>query len=57
MLRLSDFVAEKKRFYNLSRGLCISASKPVGRWNLERTSDTSKDNLLILSRLRSFWDL
>ena len=27
MLHLSDFVAGRKRFYNLSRGLSISASK------------------------------
>ena len=26
-LRLSDFVAGRKRSYNLSRGLCILASK------------------------------
>ena len=27
MVRFSDFVASRKRFYNLSRGLCISALK------------------------------
>ena len=27
MLSLSDFATGRKRFYNLSRGLCISASK------------------------------
>ena len=27
MLRLNDFVVARKRFYNMSRGLCISASK------------------------------
>ena len=27
MLRLNDFVTARKRFYNLSRGLFISASK------------------------------
>ena len=27
MLCLNDFVAGRKGFYNLSRGLCISASK------------------------------
>ena len=27
MLGLSDFITGRKRFFNLSRGLCISASK------------------------------
>ena len=34
MLCLSDFVAGKKRFYNLSRGLCISASNHCRKMKL-----------------------
>ena len=35
MLRFSDFPEDRKRFYNLGRGLCISAQHAVGRENLE----------------------
>ena len=33
MLRLSDLVAPRKRLNNLSRGLCISASKHFRKMN------------------------
>ena len=49
MLRLSDFVAGRKKFYNLSRGLCISVRKKMQEEQIDNThsSDTSKENLLI----------
>ena len=34
MLRLNDFVAARKRYYNLSRGLFISASKHCRKMKL-----------------------
>ena len=34
MLRLSDFVVGRQRFYNLSTGLCISASKHCRKMKL-----------------------
>ena len=55
MLRLSDFLARRKRFYNLRRGLCISASKQCRKMKFRtHSSDTSKKNLLILSRLSAY---
>ena len=51
MLCLSDFVAGRKRFYNLSRGLCISASK---HYRNTHSSETTKENLLLLSLLSDF---
>ena len=46
MLHFNDFVAGRKRFYNLSRGLCISAAKHCRK--MTHSSDTSKENLLSL---------
>ena len=56
MLRLSDFVAGRKRFYNLSRGLCISASKHCGKMKFRTHIHLTliKENLFILSRLSDF---
>ena len=55
MLRLSDFVGGRKRFYNLSGGLCISASKHCRKMKFRtHSSDTSKEILLILSRFSDF---
>ena len=54
MLHLSDFVAGTKRFYNLSRGLCISATKHCRKMKFTHSSDTSKKKLLIFSRLSDF---
>ena len=54
MLRLSDFVVGRKRFHNLSKGLCISASKHRKMLTSIRSSDTSKQNLLLMSQLSDF---
>ena len=60
MLRLSDFVAGRNIFYNLSRELCISATKHcrIGklkfRTHIIRTLHVGRENLLILSRLSDF---
>ena len=55
MSRMSDFVEGRKRFYNLSRGLCISASKHCRKMKFRtHLFDTSKKNLLILSCLSDF---
>ena len=53
-LQYSDFVTGRKRFYNLSRGLCISASKYCRKMKFRTyVLDTSKKNLL-LSQLSDF---
>ena len=55
MLCLSDFVAGRKRFYILSRGLYISASKHCRKMKFRTHIHlTSKENVLILSHLSDF---
>ena len=55
MLRLNDFVAARKRFYNLSMELFISASKHCRKMKFRtHSSNTSKQNLLILLCLSDF---
>ena len=56
ILLMSDFVAARKRFYTPSRGLplCISASKHCSKIQNTHSSNTSKQNLLILSCLSDF---
>ena len=59
MLFFYDFVAARKRFYNLSRRLFISASKHCRKMNCRKiwnthSSNTSKQNLLILLCLSDF---
>ena len=56
MLCLIDFVAGRRRFYNLSMGLCIPASIHCRKTKLECICSvgTSKESLLILSRLSDF---
>ena len=57
MLRLSDFVAGIKRFYNLSRELCISAAKHSREMKFIThiyLTLVLKEYLLILSRLSDF---
>ena len=55
MLRLSDFVTGRKRFYYLSRGLCISDLKHSRTMKFRIcSSDISKQNLLLMSLLSDF---
>ena len=43
MLRLSDFVMGRKRFHNLSRGLCISGLEC--KWEVEIQYVNSSDHI------------
>ena len=56
MLRLNDFVAARKRYYNLSRGLFISSPKHCRKMKFRthiHPTQVSK-NLLILLCLSDF---
>ena len=56
MLRLNDFVAARKRYYNLSRGLFISASKHCRKMKFRTHIHLTlvSKNLLILLCLSDF---
>ena len=56
MLRFNDFVAARKRYYNLSRGLFISASKHCRKMKFRTRIHLTllSKNLLILLWLSDF---